>query len=409
MAALTSVRTADDGPTVVDPATFELQVLIAEARRRRNARFVRLGALALFVVIALIVSLTWPHRSVGRHHGHGGAAPARGVAATRGGRYPRLVWVTSDGRLIIGDLHTLSTRVVAGADVDISSPLVPSGGLLYWIKQGGGFVDGAFWPRAVEALNPATGRSIAVAPGEYLFTSATGAVVYAALTDTSLTELPSGRGRPGDLTLPAGWFLPGGQGIAVAGGIIVTSRDVMPDVHPAELAIWNPATGGVRPIGRGEGAIAAYTPRGAGYSLLAWMPANCRFPSCPITITNTATLASRTLRSPLGHGFVLGGAFSPDGRRLAVFASLSVQAGGQKAELAIASTATGAVHMVAGVQMMVGEDSDWIRWLPGGTSLITQASRDYLVNTATLAARPFRFTGVGQDVNFSAELIPATG
>jgi hypothetical protein len=126
-------------------------------------------------------------------------------------------------------------------------------------------------------------------------------------------------------------------------------------------------------------------------------------------------LASRTLHSPLGHGFVLGGAFSPDGRRLAVFANLSAQAGGQKAELAVVSTATGSAHMIAGVrmvpgvQMTVGEDSDWIRWLPGGTSLITLARRDYVVNTVTLAARPFRFTGTGQDVNFSAELIPATG
>src|SRR5262249_33483996 len=124
-----------------------------------------------------------------------------------------------------------------------------------------------------------------------------------------------------------------------------------------------------------------------------WMPAGCRFPSCPIAITNTVTLASRTIHSPLGHGFVLGGAFSPNGRRLAVFANVSARAGDEAAELAIVSTVTGAGHLVPGVRMMVGEDADWIRWLPGGTSLITQASHDYLVNTVTLAARPFHFTG----------------
>jgi hypothetical protein len=73
-----------------------------------------------------------------------------------------------------------------------------------------------------------------------------------------------------------------------------------------------------------------------------------RFPACPITITNTVTLVSRTLRSPPGDGFVLGGAFSPDGRHLAVFANDSPEPGGQTAGLAIASTITGAVRLVPG-------------------------------------------------------------
>jgi len=393
-------------------ADAEIRALIAEARRRRNLRLVRLGGLVLFVVVALVIGLTWPQSSAGRHHGR--ADSGGGVPATRSAGSPLLVWATY-GAVVIGNLRTLATHVVAGADVDFSSPLVPSGGLVYWIKQSGGFVDGASWPRVVEALDPATGRSLVIAPGEYLFKSATGAEVYAALTDTSLTELPAGASRPGNLTLPHGWFLPGGEGIAVANGIIVQSSDTPAFVRPAEVAVWNPATGGVRPIGRGEGAIAAYTPRGADFSLLAWMPASCRFPACPITITNTVTLASRTVHSPLGRGFVLGGAFSPDGRRLAVFANLRAHAGVQKAELAIVGTATGAARAISGVQMIpgvketLGQDSAWIRWLPGGTSLITQASRDYLVNTVTLAARPFHFTGSGRDINYSAEFIPATG
>jgi hypothetical protein len=367
----------------------------------------RLAGLALFVVVGLIIGLTWPHSSPGRHRGR--ATSGRGLAAIHSGRDPLLVWATFDGRVMIGDLRTRSMRSVAGADVDFSSPLVPARGRIYWIKLSGGFVDGAFWPRAVESLNPATGRSVAVSPGEFLFRSATGQGIYVALTDTSVTELGPGSRRSAELTLPAGWYLPGGDGIAVADGIVVQSRDARSVTHPAELAVWNPATGVVRPLGRAEGAIAAYTPRDAGYSLLAWMPASCRFPSCPIRITNTATLASLTVRSPLGHGFVLGGAFSPDGRRLAVFANASAQFGGQAAELTIVSTATGAADVVAGVRMTVGEDADWIRWLPGGASLITQANRDYVVNTTTLAARPFRLTGSGQGINFSAELIPATG
>ena len=107
----------------------------------------------------------------------------------------------------------------------------------------------------------------------------------------------------------------------------------------------------------------------------------------------------------IDQGFVLGGAFSSDGRQLAVFANDSAEAGGQAASLAIASTVTGAVRLVPGVRMTVGEDSDWIRWLPGGSRLVALANRNYLVTTATLAARPFRFTGSGQDVDYSATLI----
>src|SRR5712691_761625 len=96
----------------------------------------------------------------------------------------------------------------------------------------------------------------------------------------------------------------------------------------------------------------------------------------------------------------------PDGRQLAVFVNDSPKAGGQTAELAIVSTATGAVRLVPTIRMTVGEDADWVRWLPGGTRLVVLANRNYLVTAATLAARPFRFTRGGRDVNYSAVLIP---
>ncbi len=395
------------GAAAAGPA---LEALFAEARRRRRRiRLAGAGALLVLAVIGLALSLAWPGHRAGRHPG--GTVPAGRHAGLRSRPGTSLVWVTYDGQVIIGNLATLALRSVAEADAEPSVPLVPARGLVYWVKQSGGFVDGAFWPRAVEALNPRTGTSTIVAPGEFIFPSATGRRIYVSTTDESVGELPS---RPGQrlvqLALPRGWYLPAGAGLSVANGITVMSADAPIPARPAELAVWNPGTGRVRPIGRAEGAISAYTPPGAGYSLLAWMPANCRFPSCPITITNTATLASRTLRSPLGHGFVLGGALSPDGRYLAVFVNVSAEAGGQPAELAIASTQTGRVRLVPAVRMTVGEDADWIRWLPGGGALVAQANRDYLVNAVTLAAKPFRFNGNDQQgINFSAELIPAAG
>jgi hypothetical protein len=385
------------------------QALFAEARmRRRRIRLTGSIVVVALAVVAVALALPWPRQPPGR--GDGNLVPAGGSGTARAAQVPLLAWVDSSNRLYLGNLSTFSTRMVAEVDAD-TTPLVPFSGHIYWVKQSGGYVDGAFWPRTIEELNPATGKSTDIGPGEFAFLSAGGRRLYISQTDSTLAELPAGAaGRSRQLTLPAGWYLPGGFSIATANGIVVQSRDAQTLAHPPDLAVWNPQTGQLKVIGRTVGAIAAYTPRTAGYSLLAWMPASCRFPSCPIKITNTVTLSSRTLRSPLPYGFVLGGAFSPDGRQLAVFAiSDSRKAGGETAELAIVSTATGAVRLVPRVRMTVGQDADWVRWLPGGTRLVVLASRSYLVTAATLTARPFRFTGAGQDISYSAELIPPRG
>jgi hypothetical protein len=391
-----------------------VRVLFAEARRRRRRR-IRLTGFVIVVglaVAAVALGLAWPRHPVGRV---GGSVPEVSSGTAQAATGPQLAWVNASDRLVLGNLTTFTTRVVAEVNADPSVPLVPFGGHLYWINQSGGQVDGAYWPRTIEELNLATGTSTDIGPGEYMFLSADGRRLYISQTDTTLAELPASAPGPiRQLALPADWYLPGGFSVAVANGIVVQSNDAQAPAHLPDLAVWNPQTGQLTVIGRAIGnyvanAIGAYTPPGADYSLLAWTPATCRILLCPITITNTATLASRTLRSPLGYGFVLGGAFSPDGRQFAVFVNDSPKAGGQIAELAIASTATGTVRLIPAVRMTVGEDIDWVRWLPGGTRLVVLANRDYLVTAATLAARPFRFAGGGQDVNFSAELIPRRG
>jgi hypothetical protein len=392
-----SVLAADDDLAV--------KALFAEARRRR--RRIRLTAAVSIVALAagaVTLSLAWPRPVPDRA---GGRPPLASTGRAAGP--PLLTWMDGNGNVILGNLTTFATRTVGRADADIASPLVAVSGHVYWVKQSGGYLDGAFWPRVVEELTLATGKSTAIAPGEFIFLSADGRRVYVSYSDIQLTELPATSDPPRQLPLPAGWYLPGGSSLAVANGFVVQSSDAPNPSNPADLAIWNPRTGRVKVLGRAEGAISAYTPRGAGYSLLAWMPASCRFPDCRITITNTGTTASRTLRSPLGYGFVLGGAFSPDGRELAVFVNNGPQPGGETAELAIVNTATGAVRLVPSVRMSVGEDADWVQWLPGGGRLIVQANRDYLVTVATLVVRPFRFTVAGgQDVNFSAVLLPAS-
>jgi hypothetical protein len=82
--------------------------------------------------------------------------------------------------------------------------------------------------------------------------------------------------------------------------------------------------------------------------------------------------------------------------------------------LGIVNTRTGALRLVHGTHLVTTEDMGWARWLPGGNRLIAGAGAgSYAVNAATLAARPFSFSGSpGQDIensgdiNFSATILP---
>jgi hypothetical protein len=398
-----------------------IQALFAEARRRR--RRIRLTGLALSLALAVaaaVISAAVISHAPKPRDARRGPAGSTGVAGTAAGS-PLVAWVDADFRLHLGDLATRTQHVVAEINADPGMPLVQVAGRLYWINQGGGYTQGAFWPTTVEELNLATGKSTDIGPGEFVFPSADGRHLYISQTDNSLAEVPvRGPARQSEeLTLPAGWYLPGGYSLAVANGsIVVQSNDDQAIRHPPQIAVWDPRTGLLRVIGKGVSApwgspmgaaIGAYTPPRAGYSLLAWMPASCQYPlSCPIKITNTSTLASLTLRSPFPHGFALGGAFSPDGKQLAVFVNRSPGDGGGTAELAIADTATGALRIVASAHYPVGEDIGWARWLPGGNQLIVIGADDpYLISTQTLSARSLGFVHRGaQSINFSVIVIP---
>ena len=215
-------------------------------------------------------------------------------------------------------------------------PLVPAGGRVYWVDPAGTFVPAlGHWSQVVRYLDVATGTIGIAGAGQTVFLSADGRELFMSQTATTLTETPvTGPGAVRQLTLPRGWYLPGGDGLAdlfsgaglaTANGIVVQSQ---PGPGPAGLvlALWNPARGQVTVIGRARGIIGAYTPPGARYSLLA-----------------------------------------------------------------------------------LGADIAWARWLPGGSSLIADATTGsgYLVDVATLAARPLAVRGRGAvEVNYTAAVVP---
>lgn len=401
-------------PSHSSPDAAQVEVLFAEARRRRRRRRLAAGVVSL-VLAGLAVAVSsgaWSH-----HPRRGQAQAARPPAAAQ--RVPgfslppaTVAWVDYSGHLHIGDVATLAQHV-AGA--------IPAWAGAGSLVQAGGRIYGADSP-VIREFDPATGMTLRLGPGVGVFVSADGRHAYVERTSTSLVELRAdGRGVLRRLHTPAGWYLvpdAAGQVTAgVAGGILVSS-------HPGRnLATWDPATGKVTLVARGAVAVGAYTSPDGRYSLIAWAPAPCTSGNCPVEITSTATRVTVTARSPLPFGFAQGAAFSPGGRRLAVFertASINSSCCANNSILAIVDTRTGAVRAVRAARLVTEEDAGWIVWLPGGRRLLAGAlAYSYAVDATTDAARPFFFfpqaaDGLGADhdimdspdVNFSAVLLP---
>jgi hypothetical protein len=399
--------------TVIAPAgpgarsAAEAEALFAEAHRRRRRRRLAAGVACLLLAGSVTAGLmtAWPRDGAGTR-GHPGAAASR----TPGFTLPpvRVAWVDYSGQLHIGDLATGAQQVVATVDASAADPMIEAGGRLYWAD-----INETAAP--VREYDIGTGKIRYLARGNSVFTSADGRHLYIVQTGTRLIELPAdGIGAPRQLVLPAGWHMSGLLGNwSAAGGIVVYSSADDASSSSA-LAVWNPATGNVKTIGRGLDVIDAFTPAGARYSLLAWTPAGC-LQRCPVGITNTSTLASLTVRSPNRYGFTYGGlftsgAFSPDGTRLAVFLNTTNPQDSYNeplSELAIVDTGTGALRLVRAARLGTYEDVGWARWLPGGHRLIVGAEvGSYAVDAVTLSVRAFSFVP-GNDIDFSATILPA--
>jgi hypothetical protein len=381
--------------------------LFAEARRRRHRR--RLAGLAVAFALSAAAAAFLVARPDRAAPGAGGRG-ARPVSAPGAALAGSVAWVDYHGRVHVGDLATGAQQVVARSKAYPAIALVQAGGRLYWSAPVGA-------RGVVQELNPATGRVRFVGAGQGIFSvfaSADGRQVFFAPTDTRIVELPArGFGARHQFTLPRGWYLPYGGSTGVGNGILVESGGQTTRAHTI-TAVWDPQTGALTAIGRDIGVMAASTPPGAHYSLLAWLPVRCSAgQNCPLRITNTATLATKTVRSPLHHGFAIGGAFSPGGKQLAVFVNGNPLGTGT-VQLAMADTGTGAMRLAGTVRLGIGEDRAWALWLPDGRHLLTGgAVSSYAVNAATLSARPLYFIHgrdhyieASQDINYSAVILP---
>jgi hypothetical protein len=399
----------------VNPSRRAVQaeaIFIAARRRRRRIRLtVGLTAVVLAGSAAALLA-SWPHHNAASNR------PDASEAALSVAHLPaaQVAWVDYNGRLHIGSLITGRQRVAAAANSDPVVPLIAAGAHLYWVNTGG-----TYWQ--IQSLDLATGKIASLGFGMAVFASPDGRNVFIAQTGESLLEVRASGGQSRGLNLPAGWFVAGlnddfASPAAVAGGVLVQGSDSASSSRPTKLAVWNPDNGRLTLASSGVsahgGLLGAVTPPGANYSLVAWRRGSCDPGSCAIEITNTATRSTRTVRSPFGHGFASGVAFSRDGAELAAFAnSFGRSTTSAPAELAIISTRTGAARLVPRASLLMGLDVAWARWLPGDKMLLIGGGLfSGVVNPDTLSVRPYFFMRGrdhniedSQDVNYSAVVI----
>jgi hypothetical protein len=398
------------GSSALSPAGACTEALFKEAkRRRRRRRLAAAGAILALAALAIAFGVTRAPRLPGPggpRTGQAGGGPGTGVAPGTS-----VAWVDYNGRLHIGDLTAGTQHVVATINANPAMPLTQVGGRIYWLDQASTFVPAlGHRSEVIREIDLASGRIRVVGPGQSVFPAADGRHVFVSRTDTSLLEVPvGGTAPPRLLRLPPGWFVPYGQSIGVGNGILAQSADRGRITRGSTTGVWNPGSRRVRETGRDRN-IELASPPGAGATLLAWVPLSCApGQDCRLRITSAQTLSTRTVRSPLRHGFAAGGAFSPGGRRLAVFANLTGDP--HAAVLALIDTRTGSLRLVPSARTDMGAPLIWARWLPDGRHLIAGGiDSGYLVDASTMTARPLAFmkgpAHDGEDVDYSTVVIP---
>jgi hypothetical protein len=397
------------------------KVLFREARARRIRRWTAMAVLTIVVVaVVLGLALSVPSRN---HHysrtplGKASPLPTTVLPSSINGA----AWVDYSGNLHLGQLAADQQGIVTHAGASATTPLVAIGRSIFWVRTPTAPLPSSGHPQStVVELDMASGIIRRVARGQAIFPSTDGRDLFIVKSSSSLVEISVRSGGSNrTFAIPTGWYLNAGGGyanpIAVANGIVVQSSPGQSGRTPPTAAIWNPNAGTIYRLGPDQGLIDAYTPAGAAYSLLAWVPGACETTArCSLLVTNTKTRASIRIHSPLPYGFDVGGVFSPSGNKLALFIKTNSGLYNPATQLAIANVQTGDLRQVPGAAGEIGESVGWARWIPNTDTLIagtfsTEYTRynHYLVDSRTLSSRLLDFSDNRDvDINFSAVVVP---
>jgi hypothetical protein len=397
------------------------KVLFREARARRLRRWIA-AAVVTIVVVAVVLGLALAMPSDTGHRPHlplGKASPL--PTAVLPSSINGAAWVDYSGNLHLGQLGTKKQRIVAHAGASPTTPLVVIGRSIFWVRTPTAPLTSSGHPQStVVELDIASGIIRRIGRGQAIFSSIDGRDLFIVKSSTSLVEIPlRSSGPTRTFAIPTGWYLSAGGSytnpIAVANGIVVQSLPNQSGSTPPTAAIWNLNAGTISRLGPDQGLIDAYTPAGAAYSLLAWVPGACETnPRCSLLVTNTRTKASTRVHSPLPYGFDVGGAFSPSGNQLALFLKTNSGLYNPATQLAIANVHTGDLRQVPGAAGEIGESVGWARWIPNTSTLIAGTFstnytnyNHYLVDSRTFASRLLDFSDNRDvDINFSSVVVP---
>ena len=212
--------------------------------------------------------------------------------------------------------------------------------------------------RAARRLGAADFAAPAATAGAvWLVSYRTGAFMPAA-AGTAQEVSVSGAALGPRLTLPRGQVIDQGT---VAGLLLVPD---LVSTGAAGYQLWEPGT---RRPGRSFHNVIA-----ASASQIAWMP-SCTA-RCAVHVLNLAGRPGRVIPLP-GRSQAYQGAFSPDGRLLALQVTARIGPGGQltATQLAVAALASGMLTAIPGTTIGAGIGVD-LGWQPGSGWLVMEAS-----------------------------------
>jgi hypothetical protein len=152
----------------------------------------------------------------------------------------------------------------------------------------------------------------------------------------------------------------------VAGGSLLLTLAKQGPADTSLYALWNPHSG--RMLRRFDRVLAATA------STIAWVPAGCGPQRCPVHLSDLASGMDAQVASPRGV-WATSGAFSPDGRYLAVVFRAGVDATGAptQARVGVVDAATRRLLAVPGAVMGGGDFWLAVAWSPDGAWLLLSA------------------------------------
>jgi hypothetical protein len=379
----------DEAPS--PPASDDAEALFPEARRRRRRIRITIGAGGLLLVAAVVIPLVWVSGRVGGGSVAPGSSPSAITSADVLARNPPdalLVWPGSASRGVGSSRNT--TQLVLGDPV--SGTVRRLGGPFMWgcggcaIVRGGnslfvGEADGIYRldrPR-YRATKIANDQIVfpATVPGQLFVASASPAEPQG---DNVHLITMTGTNLGGPWTAPSGYALTYPPRSTASG--IVVEKVIAPPISPSAsptasptLAIWNPRTGSIGHVLDLGGAGLIDTTTADGHTTVAWLRelrGHCFYPGgdCQLVLTDLTTGLDRVIAPTGSLGFLGGGAFSPDGTKIAAFIHpdhiLGPGLNGQVMKLVIVDVATGTVRPVPGSIAEYGEPYGFATWSPDG-------------------------------------------